>query len=65
MLDLCREVSELFLHDWQTVEIITDMIYVRLDITTIDAFQNAICNLDFIDRELAREIMNNLAREMK
>jgi hypothetical protein len=54
MIDLCLHVSFVSLYGWQTLVIDTDMIYVVLNSMTIDAFQTAICNVDFIDMELAR-----------
>ena len=54
MIDLCIQVSSVGLYGWQTLIIDTDMIYVVLNSMTIDAFQEAICNVDFIDMELAR-----------
>jgi len=54
MIDLCIELSSINLYWWQQLIIDTEMVYVILNSQSLIEFEQAICNLDFIDLELSR-----------
>jgi hypothetical protein len=54
MTDLCQLLASTDLLYWQELYIEWEMINVRLDITSIDTFRAAICDMNFLDMELRR-----------
>lgn len=56
MIELCEILSTTHLLFWQEIYIEWEMINVRLDTISFENFKSTVCNIDFLNSELMREI---------